>query len=113
MGTESTDRGIAVREEPKIAGLGLEDLTILDDPKAKVLRHRLIRRSFEAWCRYRMEKLGLEPAAHHLLIIRTVEDLIHNRLDKRRVMILMPPGSAKSTYTSKELPAWFVNAEQY
>lgn len=60
-----------------------------------------------------MAKVQREPALHHQLIIRTIDDLIHNRLSKRRAMILMPPGSAKSTYTSVLLPAWFVNPDQF
>ena len=60
-----------------------------------------------------MAKVEREPARHHLLIINLVDDLLHDRLDKRKVMIMMPPGSAKSTYTSQLLPAWFCNPEQY
>lgn len=102
-----------MRQPPTIEGLTIEELTEIPSNKAKILRHRLLRRSFEAWCTYRMAKFNRKPAEHHLLIIDTIDKLIHNQLDKRRVMILMPPGSAKSTYTSKELPAWFVNVDQF
>ncbi|MBI0539774.1 hypothetical protein D9599_30225, partial [Roseomonas sp. KE2513] len=46
------------------------------------------------------------PAAHHRLLIRelqAVADGVHDRL-----MVFMPPGSAKSTYASDLFPAWFL-----
>lgn len=51
------------------------------------------------------------PALHHRIIIDRLEDLEAGReyegrlLD--RLMILAPPGSAKSTYASVIFPAWF------
>lgn len=60
-----------------------------------------------------MNKVGRAPAAHHLLIIETVEKLLRGEIPKRNVILLMPPGSAKSTYTSVLLPSWFLNPEQY
>lgn len=60
-----------------------------------------------------MAKVDRSLAAHHRLIVQTIDSLIHGRLDKRKVMILTPPGSAKSTYTSKLLPAWFCNPEAF
>ncbi len=98
---------------PKIEGFTLDELTESQKPHAKVLRHRLLRRSFEAWCRYRMAKVAREPAKHHLLIVQTIERLLRDELPKRNLMLLMPPGAAKSTYTSVLLPAWFLNPEQY
>ena len=49
------------------------------------------------------------PARHHKVIIQATLDLIHNKLPKgkRRLMILAPPGSAKSTYASVRLPTFF------
>lgn len=83
------------------------------DPAKIILERRKIRRSFEAWCRYRMGKVGMEPAKHHLFIIHTIEKLLRNELPTRKLMLLLPPGSAKSTYTSALLPAWFCNPEQF
>ena len=52
-------------------------------------------------------QLGRQPAAHHLLIIRTIQSLLDGDLYPiRKVMFLMPPGAAKSTYTSQLLPPW-------
>lgn len=95
--------------EPTIEGRSFDDLTRDPRPAAKVLRHRLVRRSFEVWCKYRMAKEDRKPARHHLFIIRVIEALLNGTLGKRNVMFLMPPGAAKSTYTSKLLSAWFCN----
>lgn len=50
--------------------------------------------------------LGFRPAAHHRLLIEHLEAV--ERGDIRRLMVLMPPGSAKSTYTSVLFPPWYV-----
>ena len=44
------------------------------------------------------------PARHHLLMIRELERL--ERGDIQRLLILAPPGSAKSTYCSIQYPLW-------
>lgn len=46
------------------------------------------------------------PAAHHRLIMRQLERLEAG--DIRRLMILAPPGSAKSTYGSIQFPLWYL-----
>ncbi len=51
-------------------------------------------------------QLGFVPAAHHRLLIRHLEEV--ERGECRRLMILMPPGSAKSTYASQCFPAWYL-----
>ena len=45
-------------------------------------------------------------AAHHLLLIEKLEAV--ERGDIRRLMVFMPPGSAKSTYASVIFPVWFL-----
>lgn len=50
--------------------------------------------------------LGFVPAAHHLLLINALQDVEAGDID--RLMVLMPPGSAKSTYTSVLFPSWFL-----
>lgn len=52
---------------------------------------------------------GYEPAPHHLLLIERLEKLAKGEI--RRLMVFMPPGSAKSTYTSILLPAWYLAQE--
>ena len=49
---------------------------------------------------------GHAPAAHHRLLIRELEGLAAGRWD--RLMLLLPPGSAKSTYASLVFPPWFL-----
>jgi hypothetical protein len=44
------------------------------------------------------------PARHHQLICRHLQALEEGRI--RRLMILAPPGSAKSTYCSVQFPLW-------
>lgn len=72
-----------------------------------LLERRQIRRSFELWCRYALAERREEPAAHHLLIINILQAIAEGTM--KRVMLLMPPGSAKSTYTSVLFPPWFLN----
>src|SRR5579859_3788818 len=50
--------------------------------------------------------IGFVPAAHHLLLIEHLEAV--ERGDLERLMVLMPPGSAKSTYASILFPPWFM-----
>lgn len=50
--------------------------------------------------------MGQKPARHHLLLIDRLEALA--RGDIKRLMVLMPPGSAKSTYVSVLFPPWYL-----
>lgn len=49
---------------------------------------------------------GYEPAAHHRLIIAELERVARGEND--RLMLFLPPGSAKSTYASVLFPPWFL-----
>lgn len=53
--------------------------------------------------RYRIRPI---PAAHHRLLIEKLEAV--ERGDIRRLMVFMPPGSAKSSYASIVFPTWFM-----
>lgn len=50
--------------------------------------------------------IGFTPAAHHKLLISHLEAVERGEL--QRLMVLMPPGSAKSTYASVLFPPWFM-----
>lgn len=50
--------------------------------------------------------LGIVPAAHHLLLLDALEAV--ERGECPRLMVCMPPGSAKSTYTSQVFPGWYL-----
>jgi len=59
-----------------------------------------------AWSRDVLRERGFAPAAHHRMLIAALADLAHRRCD--RLLVAMPPGSAKSTYASVLFPAWFL-----
>jgi predicted phage terminase large subunit-like protein len=71
----------------------------------RTLRQR-IRKSLGEWSALALAPQGLVPAAHHSLMISELEGLAAGRWD--RLMLLLPPGSAKSTYASLVFPPWFM-----
>ena len=64
-----------------------------------------LRGALRAWAEAALQDSGYQPAAHHLYLISELEKLAAGEFD--RLMILMPPGSAKSTYTSLLFPVWW------
>jgi len=72
------------------------------DAAAELLRRDAAQRSLAV---YAMER-GFWPARHHLYLIDRLEAVA--RGECRRLMVFMPPGSAKSTYTSQLFPAWLL-----
>src|ERR1700761_5905249 len=64
-----------------------------------------LRGSLRDWASEALRESGQRPAAHHLLLLDELERLSHGQSD--RLMVLMPPGSAKSTYASVLFPAWW------
>jgi hypothetical protein len=62
------------------------------------------RGSLRAWAEASLEESDYRPAAHHLYLISELEALSKGHHD--RLMILMPPGSAKSTYASVNTDLW-------
>jgi predicted phage terminase large subunit-like protein len=64
---------------------------------------RRARQSFLAWC----ERCGCIPAKHHRLVIDKLQEITDSKV-ARFVIFMMPPGAAKSTYTSKTFPPWFL-----
>ncbi len=67
---------------------------------------RGIRGSLADWARLALAPQGFAPARHHLLLIRELEAVAAGATD--RLIVLMPPGSAKSTYASLVFPPWFL-----
>jgi predicted phage terminase large subunit-like protein len=61
---------------------------------------------FLAFSRRVMAGKAMVPARHHELLISRLQDVADGRCD--RLMVQMPPGSAKSTYGSVLFPAWFL-----
>lgn len=64
-----------------------------------------IQGSFLDWTVAALEDTGFSPAAHHRYLVSELEALSNGVYD--RLMILMPPGSAKSTYASVFFPPWW------
>jgi predicted phage terminase large subunit-like protein len=64
-----------------------------------------IRANLTDWATVALAPLGQSPAAHHHLLISELEKIATGATD--RLMLLLPPGSAKSTYASVLFPAWW------
>lgn len=67
------------------------------------------------WSRFFGAERGWVPALHHLLLLDVLQrvtdgELVHPETGKvcRNVMVLMPPGAAKSSYVSICFPPWFL-----
>jgi predicted phage terminase large subunit-like protein len=56
----------------------------------------------ESWTIEAQKEKGYKPAAHHRLLIEYLEEVANGAI--KRLMIFMPPGSAKSTYASHLFP---------
>lgn len=70
----------------------------------ELLNRRKARRTLVDFCRYIVpEEL---PALHHEFICNACDDIVEGRL--RRLMIFLPPGSAKSSYASVRFPAYYL-----
>ena len=67
---------------------------------------RAIRSSLSAWATFALSPTGQAPARHHLIMMDALERV--SRGETTRLMLLLPPGSAKSTYASKLFPAWWL-----
>ena len=65
-----------------------------------------MRRDFLTYCINVMAPLGMTPAKHHRIMIAAIQRLIDGKND--RLMLLLPPGSGKSYYSSILLPGWFL-----
>jgi len=67
---------------------------------------REARKSFPAFAALR-QPLDQQPALHHALICEALDALERGEIKHNRLMIFMPPGSAKSTYGTKLFPQYF------
>jgi predicted phage terminase large subunit-like protein len=68
-------------------------------------RRRTIRAGLIDWAAGVLAQSGFTPAAHHLLLLAELEAVARTR--SGRLIVLMPPGAAKSTYASVIFPAWW------
>ena len=60
-----------------------------------------------AWCTEALRPLGYKPAAHHRLLIGYLERVARKEIT--RLMVFMPPGSAKSMYVTRLFTAWLLS----
>lgn len=67
---------------------------------------RKIQTSFIDYCEFVLAPLGFKPAAHHRLLTNRLQSVADGAI--KRLMIFMPPGSAKSTYASVLFPTWLM-----
>jgi hypothetical protein len=67
--------------------------------------HRKCRSSLVAFAIEALAPRGETPALHHRLICAELQAVALGHT--KRLMILAPPGSAKTTYTSRIFPAWY------
>src|SRR5271166_2316362 len=63
-----------------------------------------IRDSLAEWTKCALGPVNQEPAAHHQILIRELVDISTGA--NTRLIVLMPPGSAKSTYASVNTDLW-------
>ncbi len=70
----------------------------------EILRRKRARDSLQSYIEYL--DTGFKPAAHHKLLIDKLEAV--ERGEIKRLMVFMPPGSAKSTYGSVLFPGWYL-----
>lgn len=69
----------------------------------ELLARREARERFGPYCK----RIGeVDPARHHKFLIQKLEDVEEGRIN--RLIILMPPGHAKSTYASVLFPTWYL-----
>ena len=69
-----------------------------------VLRDK-VRSNLIDWATAVMRSSGLMPSAHHRFLLSSLDLDTEGKI--KRLMVLMPPGSAKSTYTSIIFPIWW------
>ena len=85
-----------------------DDLAPLPDParRAEQALRRRVRASLAEWAGLALAPQGFAPARHHRMLMEALEASSAGSAD--RLMVLMPPGSAKSTYASLLFPPWFL-----
>lgn len=71
----------------------------------RTLRRR-IREGLEDWAGLALANTGQAVAPHHAAMIAALEDVASGATE--RLMLLMPPGYAKSFYATRLFPAWWL-----
>ena len=110
----SDSRQPSVRDLLRSSGVSPEliDRAMRDPELLRLLQEDLRRKvqgSFTAWCTEALAPLGQSPARHHRLICDRIEHTV--RTPNSRLMLMAPPGSAKSTYSTILGPPWMLRYE--
>jgi len=79
----------------------LADLLTLHDES--VLRDQ-IRSNLVDWATDVLASSGIRPSAHHRLLLNKLDLVTQGKI--KRLLVLMPPGSAKSTYSLVNSDLW-------
>lgn len=81
----------------------------------ELLRRRELRANLLEWAKHFGGDKGWNPALHHLYLLKKLQEvtdgvLVHSGTGKpcRNLIVMMPPGSAKSSYSSIIFPTWFI-----
>lgn len=75
------------------------------------LRRRAIRANSTEWAVHALRDQGLKPAKHHRYLLQELDAVLAGRT--KRLMINLPPGSAKSTFASVLFPAFALAQKPY
>lgn len=98
-------RGAAPRAIPRVQTIAeiREEIALLETQGTRIAA----RKSLLAFAHEALRSFDLKPARHHRMLIEKLQAVADGKI--RRLMVLMPPGSAKSMYASKIFPAWFLS----
>lgn len=91
----------AAQRAALLAGLSADEMAALLD-----LWRAECRRSLLPWTIEALAPQGHAPARHHRLLIDKLEQVAAGEIT--RLLVLLPPGAGKSTYTTKLLPPWWM-----
>lgn len=73
----------------------------------EIIRRRAVRADFLSFCQEWCAENGHQPPAlHHRLLISKLQDAANK--GNAKLIVCMPPGSAKSAYISILFPAWYL-----
>lgn len=78
----------------------LEAIRVADE-----LLVRRARSDFAGFCKY-IQPVDMQPVLHHLLMCEALNSVMEGRTNK--LMLCLPPGAAKSTFTSVLAPQYFL-----
>jgi len=91
---------------PEVQRQKIDQLTREQKAEFLQLMEEYTRRRASAHMSVFAGRRGFVPAKHHKLMIEHLEAL--ERYDIKNLMMCLPPGSAKSTYSSVLFPAWYM-----